>query len=149
MENHQLKLKKVRQYAKMESEEDIKLFDITIYELAATNELKVFDQLMDLFDDDCEFPDVMFNLVHALETFSNQDYVRGVLLKSKDFRKYPEWYTTLIYRILNSKNCSEIFKRNMYLAAQQDLLEIFDLIYQESEMHRPIIDELREILKSQ
>lgn len=146
MKNYQKKLDDIKKYVKMESEEDMRLFDITAYELAESKDLHIFNQLVGLFDDDCEYPEIMFSLVHSLETYPKQDYVCGVLQNAENFSKCPEWYTTLIYGILNSETCLEILKNNLHLAKKEHLQEIFDSIYMESEEHRPIIDELKEIL---
>ena len=59
-----------------------------------------------------------------------------------------EWAEGFLYIILNEKECLKTLKQNMHLADKTSLTQLFDLIYEESEEHRPIIDELRTILNS-
>lgn len=147
--NYQQKLENLKRYAKMETEEDIKLFEITAYELAETKDPEILKELIDIFDDECEYPEVMYSLVHAIETYPSDVYVKGVMLKIKNFLSYLEWYKTLVYGILNHGKCLQLFKENVHLADQDKLLELLDIMYQESEAHRPVIDELRKLINKE
>lgn len=57
-----------------------------------------------------------------------------------------EFCSKLFYPIILEKECLKTFKQNIYLADKISLKQLFDLIYEESKEHRPIIDELKEVL---
>lgn len=147
-ENRQ-KLKQLKKYVKMESEEDIRLFDLTVGELASTQDAKILKELIDVFDDDCEFPEVMYSMVHAIESYPDDIYVKTIASKVVDFLNYQEWFLDLIYPILNNRKCRQIFKENLHLAYKTKLLELLNIIEEESEEHHHIVKELKEQLAPQ
>ena len=144
--NYKQEFNALKKYAKMKSEEDIKLFDIMVYELAKTQDLGVFERLIDIFDDECEFPEVMYSLIHAIATYPCKQYVLGILSKVNDYYKYVEWFKIIIYGILNSEKYLEVFKHNIHLANQDKLLKLLNIMHKESEDHHLIIEELRNLI---
>ena len=145
--DYKQKLQDLGKYSQMATEKDITMFGLTAYELAGTKDPEILASLIDIFDDDCEYPEVMYSLVHAIETYPDNLYVVSVLFKVKDFVKYPEWFGRLVCRIINDKECLKLFKQNIHLADKTKLLELFDVLYEESEAHRPVIEELRKLIE--
>ena len=147
--NYQQKLENLKRYAKMETEEDMKLFEITLKDFLVNKDHKVLEELIEIFDDNCENPEIMHNLVQVIENYPPEIYVEVLSYKIKDFKKYPEWFTLLLYHIFNSAIHLELLKKHIHLADRDKLLELLDIMYQESEVHRPVIDELRKLINKE
>lgn len=134
----------LKKLSKMESQEDIQEFERRVWDLAETQDPKRLKQLIDLFDDNCLYPEVMYSLVHAIETYPDEVYVKAILNKMVDgVALYPYWIRNLVYRILNEENCKKTFQTYMHLSSKDSLLKLFDLMEEESSSHREVINELR------
>lgn len=139
----------LKKLSKMQTPEDIKEFESTIGQLVAKKNPQILDDLLDLFDDDCQYPEVMYGLVHAVEYYPDEIYVKTLLCKmEKGIKQFPFWYTGLISAVFNSKNCLQIFLQNMHLAPKESLLKLFDIMEKESPHHQDLIKELRQELEN-
>jgi L-rhamnose mutarotase len=142
--DYEQKFKNLKKYAKMAFEEDVKLFDQTVYELADTKDPEVLNRLIDVFDDECEFPEVMYSLVHAIESYPKEVYITSVLNHIEiGVKNYPLWLDKLVNRIFNHIEYLIFFKKNMYLAPKHSLEKLFDIMEKESPHHILLIKELR------
>ncbi len=137
----------LKELAKMKTSEDIREFEEQVWGLAQSKDPEVLGKLIDLFDDNCPYEEVMFSLVHAIETYPDEEYVKGVLKKiSIGLSHYPDWLQILIFRILNNAKTLMVFRQNLHLASKQDLLNLFSQIEGESPDHQALISELRQEL---
>ena len=85
----------------------------------------------------------MWILLHAIEDYDNEAYVKRLILNLDKFTNASEWRLTLFYRIMNNVKCLKILEDNLYLADYEILDEIFNKICEESEDYRAIIEKLR------
>ena len=100
----------VKRSANFQNDDDVKIFEEGVWKLAETQDKETFKNLITLFDDETDHPDVMFNLVHALEKYPDEKYVTLILQSLKFLTdNNEEWYARLIIRILNDDNCSCLF----------------------------------------
>jgi hypothetical protein len=59
--------------------------------------------LMPLLDDHAEYDELMFSIIHAIESFDDDIYVREILRHLPGFlAQSPRWTTIIHMRILNS-----------------------------------------------
>lgn len=137
----------LKKLAKMETAEDIKEFEVLAWKLAKTGKTDVLNQLISLFDDNHPYQEVMFGLLHIIETYKDEEYVNSVLSNIKiGLNKYPEWACRIINRILNEDKCKKIFHNNMHLADRESLLKLFDLIDTEyPDHHKLLVDFKKEL----
>jgi hypothetical protein len=110
--------KRVKAASQFQNAEDIKVFEEGVWKLAESQEEETFKNLIELFDDKTPYPEVMFNLVHALESYPDEKYIILVLdaFTSKNY-VCKEWYARLIIRILNEDKCKSSFKNKFNLLA--------------------------------
>lgn len=143
------KLKQLKQYAQMQSEEDIKNFELTAWELAETKDIEALKELLGIFYDDCDYPEVMYSLIHAIETYKADIYVKEAS-KTLDVMlpHAQEWAMRLLYRILNHPTYTSLLRDNLNLANKKALMELFEYMHNDSDRHRPIIEDLRARLNS-
>lgn len=141
---------KLKQYAKMESDEDIRRFEIGVWSLAETKDPEVLKKLIDLFDDECPYYEVMYSLVHAIESYPDEIYVKTLISKIDwGLKSYSFWLVGLIASVWNHSRCCQIFKDNMSIASKDSLLKLFDLMEKESPHHQELIKSLRAELAKQ
>lgn len=149
MTEYQKKISRLKNHVGMKTPEDVNLFEELVYELAEQKTPGVLDDLINLFDDKCEHPEVMYSLVHAIETFPDKLYIQSILKNISKLEGRLEWFLTLFYGIFNSNDCYLLLKKYVKELPQNNrLIEVLDVIYQESEMHREQVEELRSILNA-
>ena len=74
---------------------------IKIWEL---NDSSCIPAIALLIEDDYEFDEVMYSLVHFIEEFDLETYIKHILsITPKLFEKSPDWSRTLIVRIRNNQ----------------------------------------------
>ena len=77
-------------------------FDI-VGEISTLKDFKSIYFLLRLLSDDSEDLHLMWSIVHAMEIFEDQVYVREILDSSSYLvQKAPEWASVIFMRILNS-----------------------------------------------
>ena len=60
--------------------------------------------LLSFLRDDAEYHELMFSIIHAVEAFGNEAYIRELLAATEMlWAQAPEWTSTLYLRLLNSK----------------------------------------------
>jgi len=139
----------LKQLSKMKTPEDINEFEKKIWTLAQTKNINVLTHLIDLFDDNCLYYEVMYSLVHAIETYNKNDYVNAVIKKIHDgIKNYKFWIDCLCNRIFNDLSYLAIFRQNMHLADKESLLKLFKIMEEESPHHRQLIQELRKEIET-
>ena len=63
----------------------------------------IIGPLIDFFDDEAPFDEVMFSIIHTIETFEDETYVRGLLEKAASFcESSPRWAAIVFMRVLNA-----------------------------------------------
>lgn len=71
-------------------------------------------------DDANDHPEVMFSLIHAAESFSDSDYVAGLLEAIPVLASQaPEWAEIVLTRVLNSSDCGEHLIREVPGASRE------------------------------
>lgn len=125
---------------KLQDDDEIDAFEIAIEKLCSAEKI---DFLYDGFDDETEDEEVMFGLVHAIESYyinekiSKEEYFSIFIEKSKQIYKVAEeWVILLNIRILND---NESLKKYIQIAKEKDegtknfLIDIMHCILQEDE----------------
>lgn len=107
-------------------------------------------KLLSLFKDyPDEYPDldVMYNIVHAVETYPIHIYVRTLIEEIHHLLTQSTFWTKCLFnRVFNDEKCDKAFEQNMHLAKKEDLLKLFDLMEKESPHHKELIERLRKKL---
>ncbi|AIL13357.1 hypothetical protein IM40_07365 [Candidatus Paracaedimonas acanthamoebae] len=138
----------LKKLSKMETPENIDEFEKKVWDLAATKDPTVLGNLIDLFDDKCLHPEVMYSLVHAIETYPDEIYVKCIISKSKDaIQNSPFWYRGLVAAILNSSVCKELFIKEVKGNEASFLESLFSFISEKLPNHKELITELRKELQ--
>lgn len=88
----------------MRSKEEIFAFDNALTELAENPQGRDLQELHLILDDNCEQPEVMWGLVHFLESFDAKEQLQALLnVIPQLVISAPEWTEIIHYRIFNDE----------------------------------------------
>lgn len=101
-------ISKLRNYQDFHVNKNILKFEEVLHDLSATNDPEIIPLLLSFFDDECEFPEVMFSIIHTIEIFDDAQYVSQLLVALEEvWSRSPYWVKVIHFRILNSKSTKE------------------------------------------
>lgn len=95
----------------LKTENDFKEFTSILQEMAKSKNKIYIHTMLSYLDDNCIFSDAMNVIIGMAETFSNEDYISGVVdLIPALKQKAPGWLDIIHNGIMGSKKCIEIYK---------------------------------------
>jgi Immunity protein 30 len=117
-QNPLLEVLEVNQF--MRSPAEVALFEQTLEKLAQNPDPADLPSLHLILDDTCEQPEVMFSLVHFLESFEVQEQVQAFIQVMPELVKQAgEWTGILHSRIMNDAIAKiEFEKRAQFINVQ-------------------------------
>lgn len=81
----------------------VQRFEDVLGQVAALNNPDCIGPLLPFFDDDAEYDEMMFSIIHTIEKFDDSTYVRAITNHLDSFlAKSPRWAVIVHMRILNS-----------------------------------------------
>ena len=79
------------------------LFDEKLLEIFKLGTPQIIEELLLCLDDEFEYAELMFNIIHTVEAFDTAIYVERVLQNLEQlYTTAPEWASTIHFRILNA-----------------------------------------------
>lgn len=107
-------INKLRNYKDFSIEGNIEKFEELLSELASTKNPEIIPGLLVFFDDGCDFPEVMFSIIHTIEIFDDAKYIEKLLVTLPEvWKRSPYWVKVIHFRILNSKNTMEEYAKQI------------------------------------
>jgi hypothetical protein len=92
-------------------------FDVLLSEIASLNDPSCIRHLLKLFNDEAQYDELMFSIIHTIESFDVQVYIAQIMRELPSlFRSSPRWAIVLHMRILNDPE-----SRSAYASALQSL----------------------------
>jgi hypothetical protein len=108
----------------MRSKEEIFAFDNALTELAENFQGTDLQELHLILDDNCEQPEVMWGLVHYLESFDAKEQLQALLnIIPQLVISAPEWTEIVHYRIFNDEPTRFLYQ-DMLVAADSNTQQI-------------------------
>jgi hypothetical protein len=102
--------------------------------------------LLPLFDDEAEYDELMFSIIHAIERFDDATYVREISANLPSFvERSPRWAMIVHMRILNSPSTLAAYKErttSLSKEQQQALSELLGALCSKNVAFRPSCDAL-------
>jgi len=78
-------------------------FENVLASIADLNDPESIVALSEFFDDDAEFDELMFSIIHTIEIHDDQTYCRELLKAAPDLcSRAPRWASIIFMRVLNS-----------------------------------------------
>lgn len=137
----------LKDFLTFETPEDISNFEHKVAILIDEKREKAIKELLELFDDSNEFRDVLYTLVHGIESFPKEIYI-PILLENmhKNIENARFWLDCLVNRIFNEPSYRDIFIKNIQMADRKALTELLDYMEIESPHHLGLINEIRNLV---
>jgi hypothetical protein len=99
----------------MQTEEQVVNFENALTEIANypdDNNLSAYHLIL---DDQCQQPEVMFNLIHFLESFDMEKQIAAFInVAPKLMITAPEWTRIIHNRILNDESACQVYKNLLH-----------------------------------
>lgn len=109
----------------LRSPDEIALFEKTLEKLAQNPDSTDLPSLHLILDDACEQPEVMFSLVHFLESFDMYEQVQAFIQVMPDLvKRAAEWTAILHSRIVNDDVVRSVFEERVRSINDQEKLDI-------------------------
>jgi hypothetical protein len=110
-------IEQLGKYAKLENSDDVERFDATLNQIAGLNDSRAIDLLLPFFKDKCQFPEVMFSIIHTIEMFDPETYARQIVLALPTlWERSPYWASVLHFRIFNHAPSREAYRTQLAIA---------------------------------
>ncbi|BAZ14033.1 hypothetical protein NIES4071_58730 [Calothrix sp. NIES-4071] len=114
----------------MHSREEVLAFDNALTKLAENTADVDLEELHLVLDDNCEHKEVMWGLVHFLESFDAREQLQALLnIVDKLVVSAPDWTEIIHYRIFNDESTRFLYQdmlRSADLNTQQLVTNILD-----------------------
>ena len=105
----------------LRSPDEVVRFEQTLEKLAQNPDPADLPNLHLILDDACEQPEVMFSLVHFLESFDLQEQVKVFIQVMPDLvKRAAEWTAILHSRIMNDAIARSMFEERMRSVSLQE-----------------------------
>lgn len=88
----------------------VQRFDSLLARISALHDPDCIGALLPLLDDDAEHDEAMFSIIHTIEAFDDDIYIREIIKHLPAlFAKSPRWAAIIHYRILNSSTTLAVY----------------------------------------
>lgn len=94
---------------------EVQAIDTALAEVMVFNDPSVIRPLIRLIEDNAQYDDAIFSILHSIESFQDDVYISEVLKELPYFvHKAPRWASILFMRILNSESARECITEKLY-----------------------------------
>lgn len=138
----------LKTYGQLNNRDDVTDFVEAAQEAIALQDEKCIPILLSYLDDESDYFDVMQFITTELEDFSPQVYI-PILLKNIPnlLHKAPQLLMTIVIRMFNSKECTEVWKNNIKMYNSKELKELLSKIIRESDKYKNTCEQFLKILR--
>jgi hypothetical protein len=99
----------LREYLSLENFKD---FETLVSAIMQSNDPDEIVTLFSVIDDQCEDYEIMFSLIHALETLSDVRYVDEYLARIENmYTSSPRWSSILLIRVVNNSDTLSLLRK--------------------------------------
>jgi hypothetical protein len=107
-------IREVRSAAAMRGAGAVQALDRALADLVARPTAAYIGPLLLLLDDEADYDEAMFSLIHVAEAFTDAEYVAGLLQVLSDMRaRAPKWASIVLMRVLNSASARTALVRKL------------------------------------
>lgn len=138
---------KLNKFSDFNIDDNSEMFLDTVDEIVKFNDIESISRILCFFDDNSDYSWVLESTSNALEHYSMEKYVRGLISNlSFMIERCPIWADSFFNKIFNSDTYRDYFINNIHLSSKESLLKLFDIMEKESPHHRNFLNEIRKRL---
>lgn len=113
----------------MRSRAEVIAFEEAMAELAKNPKNEYLPELHLVLDDECEHYEVMYGLIHFLESFDEKEQLQAFIdVAPKLIVRAPDWTKTLHYRILNDDPSRALYKELLHSSNSESREVVYQLL---------------------
>lgn len=95
---------------------NVENIDTKLAEIMAFNDYSVIRPLARLLEDNAEYDEAIFSIIHCIESFEDNIYLNEIINELPYLvDKSPNWATVLLIRIINSNTARECLTKKVFL----------------------------------
>ncbi|MDJ0729638.1 MAG: Imm30 family immunity protein [Crocosphaera sp.] len=129
-------LKTLKENRLMKTPEEVITFEETLERIAEDPHDEYLKDLHLILDDNCEQPDLMFGLVHFLESFELQQQIEAFIAVIPQLMiTAPEWTKIIHYRIINDELACKTYQKSLELANEKTPHFLYQLLNESVKNH--------------
>ncbi|MDJ0580083.1 Imm30 family immunity protein [Crocosphaera sp.] len=129
-------LKTLKENRLMKTPEEVITFEETLENIAEDPHYEYLKDLHLILDDNCEQADIMFGLVHFLESFELQKQIEAFIAVIPQLMiTAPEWTKIIHYRIINDELACKNYQENLELANEKTPHFLYQLLNESVKNH--------------
>ncbi len=129
-------LKTLKENRLMKTPEEVITFEETLEKIAENPHNEYLKDLHLILDDNCEQADVMFGLVHFLESFDLQKQIEAFIAVIPQLMiTAPEWTKIIHYRIINDELACKTYQKKLELANEKTPHFLYQLLNESVKNH--------------
>ncbi len=130
--------------------EDVQEFEKAIGMICDYKDPDCIGILMGFLDDDCPYPEVMYTIIHGIESFEIEVYVNQVIFNmEKAWDLSPEFCSNLLGRILNHSKAFEVLKNEIVKNEKNpQIYHVTKKLMENSIYHKGKCEELMDMIKN-
>ena len=122
-------LKILKENRLMKNSKEVSLFEKTLEKIAEKPNNDDLQELHLILDDNCEHPEIMFGLIHFLESFEMQKQIQAFIAVVPQLMIVaPEWTKIIHYRIINDEFACKVYQESLKLANQNTPHFLYQLL---------------------
>ena len=122
-------LKILKENRLMKTSQEFRIFEQTLETIAKNPNDDDLKELHLILDDNCEHPEVMFGLIHFLESFEMQKQIQAFIAVVPQLMIVaPEWTKIIHYRIINDESACKVYQESLKLANQNTPNFLYQLL---------------------
>ena len=122
-------LKELEGVRKRRSSDYVREFEELLARIAGLQDPKSIPALLAFFEDDAEYDELMFSIVHTIEAFDDSTYVDQVIASLPRLgRSAPRWAGILHKRVLNSPETLAAYTRRAEKASPVERAAIGEIL---------------------
>lgn len=108
---------------------NVENIDIKLMEVMAFNDYSVIRPLARLIEDNAQYDEAIFSIIHSIESFDDNIYISEIINEFPYLvNKSPYWATILLIRILNSNTARECMCEKISLTTPAIQISILFLL---------------------
>ncbi len=126
--DNQIHIDRLFQARKLSSAEEYEQFEASLIALQDKLQMSDISKLCKVFYDDTEDEEVMFGLIHFIEQFVGEEYLKCIAMCSPNMTDAHEWAMILNTRILNHQKYFAQYTEIIAAMEEPDKTKIINLL---------------------
>lgn len=139
----------LRQIQLEQSDDIASRFESVLADIASLNDPTCIVLLSSFFDDNAEFDELMFSIVHTIENFDDATYASELVKAAPRLcEKSPRWASIVFMRVLNSPTSTEALVDSLRNGTDEQREAVHSLMRKINDVSAEFIEKTQPVLQA-